>query len=277
MFDPPAAPLLPAGSFRDRVVVVTGGGTGLGLETSRAFGRLGARVRVLSRDAEHHRTIVEDGAREGFSVESEVLDVRDPDRVAEVFLGIAKRDGRIDVLVNNAAGNFVCPAEKLRAKGWRAVIDIALSGAFFCAQSAGRVMLRQGDGAIVNVIATYAWTGMPGVVHSAAAKAGLWAVTRTLAGEWGSRGVRVNAIAPGVFDSQGAAQNLWPTPEAREAVVRAVPAGRFATPFEVAQGIVWLASPFAAYVNGTCLTMDGGRELQRGLHEAPDAQRPATS
>lgn len=265
MHEPPATPLLPPGTFRGRVAVVTGGGTGLGLEVSRALGRLGATVAVWSRDPEHHGEIAADGRREGFEVETRALDVREPDRVAEAVGDVVARHGRLDVLINNAAGNFVCPAERLRAKGWRAVIDIALSGAFYCAQAAGAHMLKRGDGAIVNVIATYAWSGMPGVVHSAAAKAGLWAVTRTLAAEWGSRGVRVNAVAPGVFDSAGAAQNLWPTPEARDSMVRAVPAGRFATPFEVAQAVAFLASPYASYMNGSCLVLDGGRELPKGL------------
>jgi NAD(P)-dependent dehydrogenase (short-subunit alcohol dehydrogenase family) len=265
MHEPPTLPLLPPGTFAGRVAVVTGGGTGLGLEVSRALGRLGAAVVVMSRDPAHHAAIAGDGRREGFEVAARVLDVREPDRVAEAFADVVATRGKIDILVNNAAGNFVCPAEKLRAKGWRAVIDIALSGAFYCSQAAGQAMLRRREGSIVNVIATYAWTGMPGVVHSAAAKAGLWSVTRTLAAEWGSRGVRVNAIAPGVFDSEGASRNLWPTEEARAAVVGAVPAGRFATAFEVAQAVAFLASPHAAYMNGSCLTMDGGRELPRGL------------
>jgi NAD(P)-dependent dehydrogenase (short-subunit alcohol dehydrogenase family) len=260
------------GRFDGRVGFVTGGGTGLGLEASRAFGRLGARVVVLSRDTAHHAEILEDGRREGFAVESAALDVREPDRVAETFLDIVNRHGKIDVLVNNAAGNFICPAEKLRAKGWRAVIDIALTGAFYCAQAAGKSMLKRQSGVIVNVIATYAWSGMPLVVHSAAAKAGLWAVTRTLAAEWGARGVRVVAVAPGAFESQGANQNLWPSAEAQESVKRAIPAGRFATAFEVAQAITFLASPFAGYMNGACLTLDGGRELPTGLGEAPLAR-----
>jgi NAD(P)-dependent dehydrogenase (short-subunit alcohol dehydrogenase family) len=268
---PPTTPLLQAQSFQGKVAVVTGGGTGLGLEVSRALGRLGATIVVLSRDPAHHATILEDGKREGFAVRSAALDVREPDRVAEAFLAVAREHGKVDILINNAAGNFVCPAEKLRPKGWRAVVDIALTGAFYCAQAAGRHMLKRGEGAIVNVLATYAWTGMPGVVHSAAAKAGLWAVTRTLAAEWGSRGVRVVAIAPGAFESLGAQKNLWPSAEAQESVRRGIPAGRFATAFEVAQAVAYLASPWAAYVNGSCLTMDGGRELPVGLGESLDA------
>jgi hypothetical protein len=265
---PPALPLLPPGTFRGKVAIVTGGGTGLGLDISRALGRLGAKVIVMSRNGAHHRAILEEGGRDGFSVESRVLDVREPDRVAEAFLDVVKAHGAIDILMNNAAGNFICPSEKLRAKGWRAVIDIALSGAFYCAQAAGRHMLKRGDGVIVNVIATYAWSGMPFVVHSAAAKAGLWAVTRTLAAEWGARGVRVVAIAPGAFDSQGAEQNLWPSEAAHEQIRRAIPAGRFATTFEVAQAAAFLASPWASYMNGSCLTIDGGRELPKGLGDA---------
>lgn len=270
-YPPPTQPLLPAGTFQDQIAVVTGGGTGLGLEVSRALGRLGATVIVMSRDPAHHEAILADGAREGFPVRSRALDVREPDRVAEAFRDVTREFGRLDLLVNNAAGNFVCPAEKLRAKGWRAVVDIALSGAFYCAQAAGRPMLKQGRGTIVNVIATYAWSGMPGVVHSAAAKAGLWAVTRTLAAEWGSRGVRVVAVAPGAFESQGANRNLWPSEEAQDSVRRGIPAQRFATAFEVAQAVAFLASPWASYVNGSCLTMDGGRELPVGLGESLDA------
>lgn len=267
MFPSTTTPLLPPGTFQSKVAIVTGGGTGLGLEISRALGRQGAHVIVMSRDVEHHKTILADGEREGFSVTSRALDVREPDRVAEAFLEIVKTHGKIDILMNNAAGNFLCPAEKLRAKGWRAVIDIALSGAFYCAQSAGRHMLKKGDGVIVNVIATYAWSGMPYVIHSAAAKAGLWAVTKTLASEWGPRGVRVVAIAPGAFDSKGAEQNLWPSELQHEAIRKAIPAGRFATTFEVAQAALFLASPWANYMNGCCLTMDGGRELPKGLGE----------
>src|SRR6185312_15546779 len=136
--------------------------------------------------------------------------------------------GRIDSLVNNAAGNFVVPSEDLSPNGWKAVTDIVLNGTYYCTDAAARHMLTQRSGTILNVIASYAWHGHPGTVHSAAAKGGVVAMTRTLAVEWGGRGVRVNCIAPGPTETEGAGSALWATPSARSQVLASVPAGRFA-------------------------------------------------
>lgn len=251
------------GAFENQVAVVTGGGTGLGLEISRGLLRRGARVVVMSRDAEHHRSILEEG---GERVASVALDVREPDRVHEAFAAVLERHGRLDVAILCAAGNFLAPSLRLRAAAWRAVIDISLSGVFYCCQAAGRAMKKSGQGgSIVTIGATYAWTGMPGVVHSAAAKAGVLALTRSLAVEWADLGVRVNCVAPGAFHSEGAAQNLWPSEDARRAIEQAVPLRRFARVEEVAEAVLFLASPAASYITGECLVVDGGNWLGKGL------------
>ncbi len=256
---------LPPRTFQDQVAVVTGGGTGLGLEISRGLAELGARVVIASRSAEHHAPLLDEAARRGWRVEAEVLDVREPQLVRACAERVVARCGQVDILVNNAAGNFVCPAERLSANAWRAVLGIVLDGTFYCSQSFGKAMIARGSGQILNVVATYAWTGMPGVVHSASAKAGVLAMTRTLAVEWARRGVRVNAIAPGPFHSAGAQQNLWPDPEAERAIRERIPLGRFATTEEVAGQCLHLLSPASSYLNGECLVIDGGASLGQGM------------
>jgi NAD(P)-dependent dehydrogenase (short-subunit alcohol dehydrogenase family) len=220
---------------------------------------------VASRDPDHHTALGEEADREGWRVESVALDVREHDRVMEAADAVVERHGRVDLLVNNAAGNFVFPSERLSSRAWRSVLGIVLDGSFYCSKAFGRHMLRAGRGQQLNVLATYAWTGMPGVVHSASAKAGVMAMTRTLAVEWGPRGVRVNAIAPGPFESEGAERNLWPNEEVRRRIEEAIPLGRFASPDEVAQHALFLMSPACEYVNGEVFVQDGGAWLGRGM------------
>lgn len=248
--------------FRGRTALVTGGGTGLGLEVSRALAALGARVAIASRDPAHHAAFLSgDGERR-----AEVLDVRDARAARRVIDRIADDWGGLDLLVNNAAGNFVRPALRLPPRAWQSVIDIALSGTFYCSQAAARVMAESGrGGAMVNIVAPYAWSGCPGVVHSAAAKAGVLALTTTLAVEWAALGIRVNAVAPGPFVSEGAEDRLWPTPEMAARVKAQIPAGRFGDVGEVADAVLYLLSPAAGFVNGACLTIDGGWCLGKGL------------
>ena len=254
--------------FRGQVAVVTGGGTGLGLQISRGLAALGATVVIASRSAEHHGALLEEAADAGWAVDSEVLDVREADRVQATCDRIVERHGKVDILVNNAAGNFVCPSERLSSRAWRAVLGIVLDGTFYCSRAFGRHMLASGGGQMLNVLATYAWTGMPGVVHSASAKAGVMAMTRTLAVEWADRGVRVNAIAPGPFESKGAEANLWPSEEVRQGILDGIPLGRFATADEVAGQALYLMSPACAYVNGEVFVQDGGASLGKGMWTA---------
>jgi len=253
-------------TFQGRTAVVTGGGTGLGLEISRALAHLGARVVIASRSAEHHAPLLEEAARRGWQVEARTLDVREPVDVERAATEIAETTGGVDLLINNAAGNFLCPAERLSARAWRSVLGIVLDGTFFCSRYFGRGMIDRGEGGqILNIVATYAWTGMPGVVHSASAKAGVLAMTRTLAVEWARYGIRANAIAPGPFHTPGASERLWPKDGMRERMEQQIPLGRFVTTEEVAVQCLHLLSPASAYINGECLVVDGGLSLGRNM------------
>jgi len=249
-----------------RVAVVTGGGTGLGLEIGSALAREGAAVAIASRNPEH----LEEGQRVLAAIGGRVLavpcDVRDAHAVRRMMRHVGEELGGVDILVNNAAGNFVRPAEDLPEKAFANVVDIVLNGTFYCSRAAGRAMIARGRGGVVlNVVATYAWTGGPGTIHSACAKAGVLSMTRTLAVEWARHGIRVVAIAPGPFDSEGAADRLWPSPEMEARVRESIPLARFATRAEVAQAAAWMVSDQAAYVTGECLTLDGGGWLGRGV------------
>ena len=256
--------MLAEGTFDGRVAIVTGGGSGLGRALALELARLGAGVAVAGRRPEPLAETVRLIEARGGRGLAQPTDVRDPDAVDALVDATVSGLGRVDVLVNNAAGNFVVRAEDLSPNGWRAVVSIVLDGAFLCSRAAGRRMIEQSDGgAILSVIASYAWTGGPGTVHSAAAKAGVVALTRTLAVEWASHGIRVNCICPGPTDTEGAGAALWPTEEDRARVAATVPLGRLATPEEVAAWGAALLSPHAGYITGETLTIDGGHWLEQ--------------
>ena len=175
-----------------------------------------------------------------------------------------KHFGHIDILVNNAAGNFICPAEDLSINGWNAVVGIVLNGTFYCSRAVGRQMIHQGrGGTIVSILANYVWTGSAGTVHSAAAKAGVMSMTQTLAVEWARYDIRVNAVAPGPIESPGAAKQLWNSADAVERITAAVPLKRWGKPEDVADAVAFLVSEHAGYITGEVLTIDGGAWLGR--------------
>lgn len=230
------------------------------------YSRLGAKLVLASRNAEHLEPTVAEIQQRGGDAIAVPTDVRDPAQVDRMVQQTKERFGGIDILVNNAAGNFICKAEDLSPNGWRAVVDIVLNGTFFCSRAAGREMIAQGRGGnILSILATYAWNGGPGTVHSAAAKAGVLALTRTLAVEWGPHKIRVNAIAPGAVRTEGAGSKLWASPESQQKLVTRIPVGRMGNPEEIAQAAAYLVSPYAEYINGEALTMDGGAWLGRGF------------
>lgn len=262
--------MLPAGTFADDVVLVTGGGTGLGRAMAVEFGRLGASVVILSRSAEHRAAGLVDVEEAGGKAVGLAADVRHEDEIARAFDEAEAVLGPVTVLVNNAAGNFPVPAEELSPNGWRSVTSIVLDGTFLCSREFGRRRIDRGEpGAVLNIGATYAWTGGPGTSHSAAAKAGVINLTQSLAVEWAPHGIRVNCLVPGLFlhdDLPEAIRRVMPS---AEAAGRRVPAGRVGRLHELAWAATYLCSPFAAYVTGHSLVVDGGSWLRRGL-EMPE-------
>ena len=258
--------MLPEKSLDRRVAIITGGGTGIGFAMASEFARLGARLVLASRSAEHLEPAASRLASTGAEVMAVPTDVREPEQVEALMEQAAGRFGGIDILVNNAAGNFVCPAEKLSPNGWNAVVNIVLNGTFYCSRAAGVRMIESGRGGnILNIVAAYAWTGGPGTVHSASAKGGVVAMTRTLAVEWARHKIRVNAISPGPVETEGAGSRLWASPEVRDAMLRSVPSGRIGNVEEVARGAAYLVSDFADYITGEVLVMDGGQWLGKGM------------
>src|SRR5258708_8013062 len=254
-----------ANLLKYQVAVITGGGTGIGLAIATRLGSLGARIAMASSNAEHLEQGCEALSAAGIDALAVQLDVRNPEQVDEMVLRTVKHFGSLDILVNNAAGNFICRAEELSPNGWDAVMGVVLNGTFYCSRAVGCYMIaRKRGGSIVSILANYVWTGSPGTIHSAAAKAGVMSMTQTLAVEWAPHGIRVNAVAPGPIDSPGAAKQLWNTPDAVDRITQTVPLRRWGTPDEVADAVAFLAAPQSGYITGEVLTVDGGARLNSG-------------
>ncbi|MCP8970878.1 2,4-dienoyl-CoA reductase [Ectobacillus ponti] len=251
--------------MKGKVAIVTGGSSGMGKAMAARFAKEGAYVVIAGRTVEK----LEEAKREIETFDDQVLcvqmDVRRPEDSGRLVQEADAAFGRIDFLVNNAAGNFICPAEELSVNGWNAVINIVLNGTFYCTSAVGKYWIEKGiKGSILNMIATYAWDAGPGVIHSAAAKAGVLAMTRTLAVEWGRKyGIRANAVAPGPIERTGGADRLWVSEEAAQRTLQSVPLGRLGTPEEIAGLAFYLFSEEAGYINGACFTMDGGQHLNQ--------------
>jgi len=251
--------------LKDQVAVITGGGTGIGLAIATRLGALGASIAIASRDSRHLETGCAALREAGIDALAIQLDVRKPEQVDEMVERTIKHFGSLDILVNNAAGNFICRAEELSPNGWNSVIGIVLNGTFYCSRAVGRYMIgRKRGGSIVSILANYIWTGSPGTIHSAAAKAGVMSMTQTLAVEWARHRIRVNAVAPGPVESPGAARQLWSTPEAVARITEMVPLRRWGAPREVADAVAFLASPQSGFITGETLTVDGGARLAGG-------------
>jgi NAD(P)-dependent dehydrogenase (short-subunit alcohol dehydrogenase family) len=273
-------PMLRAGALANKVFIVTGGGTGLGRAMTQCFLELGARVVIASRKL----AVLEEAAaalhqQTGGEVLPVVCDVRSYEAVEVLLASTMAHFGRVDGLVNNAAGNFVSPTERLSHKAFDVVTDIVLKGSYNCTLALGKHWIaRQQAAVILNIVTTYATTGSGYVVPSACAKAGVLALTRSLAAEWGKYGIRSNAIAPGPFPTEGAMSRLFP-PQVAEVLdpVKRIPLKRVGQHSELANLAAYLVSDFAGFVNGEVVTLDGGEWLYgAGEFNGFDQVAPAT-
>lgn len=252
--------------MKDEVVIVTGGSSGLGKAMARRFANEGANVVITGRNEERLQ-VVKDELME--TAKGEVayvpMDVRNIEDVKRMVQETIRVFGTIDHLVNNAAGNFVVAAEDLSINGWNSVIDIVLNGTFYCTKAVGQYWINeQKKGTILNMVATYAWDAGAGVVHSAAAKAGVLSLTRTLAVEWGGRyGIRSNAIAPGPIEGTGGADKLVLSEKMAKRTLQSIPLKRCGKPEEIAALAYFLLSDEASFMNGEVVTMDGGQHLNQ--------------
>jgi len=251
-------------------VVVTGGGTGLGRAIATEFARLGADIVVASRKPEHleagHQAIEDLGGR----VLTVTCDIRDPAQVEGAFDQATAEFGLPGVLVNNAAANFPVPAEDMSPNAWRTVVDITLNGTFFCAREFARRHIAAGvPGSIINVGASYAWTGGPGFAHSAAAKAGVKNMTETLAVEWGPYGVQVNGLVPGLFPHEDMTADIRGNLDRTSDKDVCQPALRVGRLRELGWAATFLASPYARFISGHTLVVDGANWQRRSLTNPP--------
>ena len=259
-----------------QVALITGGGTGIGFGIAELLAHLGAHVVLASRKLQPLEEACERIASQGGSASASVLDVRDPEQVKEVFDDVAATFGRLDLLVNNAAGNFYAPSATLSPNAWRSVVEIDLFGTFYCSQAAYPIMSRQGGGRIVSISMTLHYRGWPLMAHATAAKAGVDALTRTLAMEWSRERIRINAIAPGPIPTEGVRKAFTPPGESRGADVfattdermeayaqKSIPLGRWGTPADIGNMVAYLASPAGDWITGAIFVIDGGEWLAK--------------
>lgn len=255
-------------ALKDKVVVVTGGGSGLGKAMTKYFMELGAKTVITSRRLPMlQETAKELEASTGSECLAVACDVKDPDQVEAMKDAALARFGKVDVLLNNAAGNFISPTERLSNNAFKAIIDIVLMGTIHCTNAFGKhwIATKQEKANVLNIVTTYAWTGSGYVVPSACAKGGVLAMTRSLAVEWAKYNIRFNAIAPGPFPTKGAWDRLLPGDlKEKLDISKQVPLKRVGEHQELANLAAYMVSDFADYMNGECVTLDGGEWLRAG-------------
>ncbi len=265
-------PFLPEAVFSEDVVMVTGGSSGMGRGMALAFAQGGAKLAIVGRDIEKARAVVAEIEAMGETALAIAADVRDAAQVAAAFDAAEAELGPVSILANNAGGNFPVLAEALSTNAWNAITQIAVDGTFLCSSEfARRCIARGAPGAIVNNSAQYIWTGFPGDAHSAAAKAAVATLTRALARDWRSSGIRVNCVAAGFFPH--AASTNGDDAEVVAKLGRMIPAGRTGRMQEFGWAGVFLCSPFASAITGQVMMIDGGESLRRALM-SPDFVAP---
>lgn len=262
-----------------QTILITGGGSGLGLAMAKKFASLGSSIAICGRTEDKLSNAVEEISETGsadISVRYYVADVRDYERIEEVIGAIVSDFGKMTGLVNNAAGNFLSASEDLSPGGFKAVVDIVLHGSFNCTHVFGNYLIEQEQkGSVLNMVTTYSEsTGSAFVLPSACGKAGVLAMTRSLAYEWATYGIRLNAIAPGPFPTEGAWSRLVPGEDFEEKFLSKIPAGRYGNKEELANLAAFLMSDMAPYITGECVTIDGGERLAAGQFNFIDKLAP---
>ena len=265
-----------AGLLEGQVAFITGGGTGIGYGVAELLAELGCHVVLASRKPENLERSCAKIIESGGNATAVQLDVRDPERVNAAVNEIAQKLGRIDLLVNNAAGNFYAPSATLSPNAWRSVVEIDLFGTFFCTQAVYPIMAQQGGGRVVSISMTLHYRGWPQMAHATAAKAGVDALTKTLAVEWAPQKIRVNAIAPGPIPTEGVKKAFTPPADSGVADVfavananmekyarNAIPLGRWGSPRDIANMVAFLASPAGDWITGSIFVVDGGEWLSK--------------
>lgn len=261
----PLTPMLGGDTFRGVTALITGGSGGIGYAIAHTLGQMGAQVAIIGRNQQRLDAAVESLRTQGIVARGFSVDVRDGGAVENVVQEIGRELGQISVLVNNAAGNFRSDPLELTPNGWKAVIDIVLTGTWNVTQAVGRVAIHAGlPLSIVNIGTSAATAGSPTTVHSASAKAGVLAMTKSLATAWATYGIRLNVVIPGLTEGTGGVGALYGTPDELDQHLRDIPLGRLAMKQEIANACAYLLSGYAGYITGTTLVVDGGREL--GTH-----------
>ena len=254
--------MLPEGTFQDRVAVVTGGGSGIGQEIALELARLGATVAVLGRTPKKLEDTCLQIKEAGGEAAGYAVDVRDRDAVQATMDQIVAEHGRIDHLVNNAAGNFRVLPHEMSPNAWEAVVGIVLHGTWNCTQIFGQHLIARGaPGSVLNIGSTMSFQGGPDTAHSASAKAGVLTMTKSLAAAWGGFGIRLNVLVPGATEDTHGVEVLIKDDAAHERALAAIPLGRMVTKNELANASAYLLSDYASYITGAMLLMDGGRSL----------------
>ncbi len=260
------------GTFDGSTVLVTGGGTGLGKAIASEFARLGAAIVIASRSTGHLEAGRAAMEQLGAPVTTAACDIRDAAAVAAAFDAAEEAFGLPDVLVNNAAANFPVPAEDMSPNAWRSVVDITLNGTFNCTRELGRRHLAAGTPAsVINIGASYAWTGGPGFAHSAAAKAGVKSLTESLAVEWGPYGIQVNCLVPGLFPHEDMTTDIRSSLDRTSDKDACQPALRVGERQELGWAATFLASPYGRFISGHTLVVDGANWLRRTMTSPPVA------
>lgn len=262
-----------------KVAVVTGGGTGIGLGISQTLASAGAEVAIASRKPEHLEPAAKQLRSSGAKVSAVEVNVREPDSVARMVEQISRQHGRLDILVNNAAGNFYAPTATLSPNAWRAVVETDLYGTFYCSQAAYPLMKAQGGGRIISISMTLHYRGWPLMAHATAAKAGVDALTRTLALEWARDRITVNAVAPGPIPTEGVKKAFTPpgadAPDLfgmEQYASETIPLRRWGTPEDIGQMVTYLASPAGDWITGAIIVVDGGAWLAGGAQQKNPAK-----